>query len=148
MKKILWLTSFMWAFIKVGIASDPLLLEENEGAANPRRPTSVQHAEALERENAYIEEVASSYGLSSEALQEEALKFLDKRSASAHDHKQYMGQDQPSSINDLIAVKKSDPDDFIKKFNEFNRMNGKSIEAKASDFNFAYPMFLIPLDAK
>jgi hypothetical protein len=94
----------------------------------------------------FITEVATSYGLSTDELKEEAINFIDQRTTMMHEKRQHAGLDNPTSIDDLIVVKKADPNTFVDKFNAFLRANGKEGAAKATDFDFNYPMFLVPLD--
>ncbi len=121
-------------------------MDELPGDVGEKKDQKIPQKVIAEPRNDFITEVATSYGLSADELKEEAVNFIDQRTTMMHEKRQHAGFDNPTSIDDLIIVKKADPNTFIDKFNTFLRANGKEGAAKESDFDFNYPMFLAPLD--
>lgn len=94
----------------------------------------------------YVEKIAASHGISTDALKDKAIDFIEQRAMIMEEVKHHTRVEQPTSINDLILVKKVDPNSFVDKFNEFLRKNNQEASTKENDFDFNYPMFLVPLD--
>jgi hypothetical protein len=123
-----------------------LSMDELQSAVNGQKDEKMSQRVMPESSDAFISEVATSYGLSAEELKEEAINFIGRRTTMMHEKRQHAGLDKPTSIDDLIVVKKADPNTFIDKFNAFLRASGEDKIAKPSDFDFNYPMFLVPLE--
>ena len=122
-------------------------MEEFASASNEQKDGKTSQSIMPEKSSdAFITEVATSYGLSADELKEEAINFIGRRTTMMHERSHHAGLDKPTSIDDLIVVKKADPNTFINKFNAFLRASGENKTVNISDFDFNYPMFLVPLE--